>query len=91
MGFEVPGRIVGFPVVEGNRLDKGGLIARLDPRDYQETLAKHEANANFLKVERDRHQSLFDQGVDSRQVLDKSIKKIFFSFKRLPNSPGAMY
>ena len=74
MGFEVPGRIVGFPVVEGNRLDKGGLIARLDPRDYQETLAKHEANANFLKVERDRHQSLFDQGVDSRQVLDKSIK-----------------
>ena len=74
MAFEVPGRIIGFPVVEGDRLEKGGLIARLDPRDYEEALAKHEANAAFLKVERDRHQSLFDQGVDSRQVLDKALK-----------------
>lgn len=74
MAFEVQGRIIEFPVVEGDRLDKGALIAGLDPRDYEEALAKHEANAAFLKVERDRHQSLFDQGVDSRQVLDKALK-----------------
>jgi RND family efflux transporter MFP subunit len=74
MAFEVAGRIIDFPVVEGDRIARGGLIARLDPRDFEEALAKQEANANFLKVERDRHQSLFDQGVDSKQVLDKSIK-----------------
>jgi len=74
MAFEVAGRIIEFPVVEGDRLAKGDLIARLDPRDFKEALAKQKANANFLELERDRHQSLFDQGVDSRQVLDKSIK-----------------
>jgi len=72
LAFEVPGRIIDFPVVEGDRLAKGGLIARLDPRDYQEALAKQEANAEFLKAEYERRQSLFDQGVDSKQVLDKA-------------------
>ncbi len=90
MAFEVPGRIIGFPVVEGDRLDTGGLIARLDPRDFQEALAKHEANANFLKVERDRHQSLFDQGVDSRQVLDKAIKNYQISLSSVAQGQKAL-
>ncbi|HIF95790.1 MAG TPA: efflux RND transporter periplasmic adaptor subunit [Myxococcales bacterium] len=90
MAFEVAGRIIDFPVVEGDRIAKGGLIASLDPRDFEEALAKHEANANFLKVERDRHQSLFDQGVDSRQILDKSIKNYQIALSSVAQAKKAM-
>jgi RND family efflux transporter MFP subunit len=38
MAFEVPGRIVEFVHREGERVDKDGVLARLDPRDYQNQL-----------------------------------------------------
>ena len=74
MAFEVSGRIIEFPVVEGDRRQKGGLLARLDPRDFEEKLAKQKANSDFLNVEFERHKTLFAEGVDSKQVLDKAQK-----------------
>jgi len=72
MGFEVQGRIIEYPVVEGDRLKKGGLLAKLDPRDYQEAINKAQAQANFLETELARRRQLFDQGVDSELVYEKA-------------------
>lgn len=72
MGFEVHGRIIEYPVVEGDRLRKGDLIAKLDPRDYQEAVNKAQAQANFLKTELARRRQLFEQGVDSELIYDKA-------------------
>lgn len=74
MAFEVPGRVIEFPVVEGDRLKRGALIARLDPRDFEEALSKQQASADFLKIELERHQALYDKGVDSKHALDKASK-----------------
>ena len=72
MGFEVQGRMIEYPVVEGDRLKKGDLLAKLDPRDYQEAINKAQAQANFLETELARRRQLFDQGVDSELVYEKA-------------------
>ena len=41
LSFEVAGPLLRFPVLEGQTLQKGDLIAQLDPRDYE--LAVEEA------------------------------------------------
>ncbi len=38
MAFEVSGRIIEFLVKEGDVVDEGAVMARLDPRDYQQAL-----------------------------------------------------
>lgn len=90
MAFEVAGRIIEFPVVEGDRLQKGELIARLDPRDFEESLAKRQANSDFLKVEYGRHKSLYEQGVDSKQVVDKALKNYQISVSSVAQATKAL-
>jgi RND family efflux transporter MFP subunit len=43
MAFEVPGRIVEFVHGEGDRVETGGMLARLDPRDYENSLEQAKA------------------------------------------------
>ncbi len=38
--FKVPGQLIKFPVKESQKVRKGQLLARLDPRDYKTNLAK---------------------------------------------------
>ncbi len=38
LAFRVPGLLIELPVKEGQRVKKGQLIARLDPKDYQSQL-----------------------------------------------------
>ncbi len=73
MGFEVAGRMVEFPVVEGDRLKKGDLIARIDPRDFEQDLAKEEAQSGYRKAEYERSELLFNEGVDSIQTRDRAL------------------
>jgi RND family efflux transporter MFP subunit len=51
MAFEVPGRIVEFPVREGTFVPEGEVLARLDPRDYE--ARKDTAKANLRKAQAD--------------------------------------
>jgi RND family efflux transporter MFP subunit len=43
MAFEVPGRIVEFAYKEGTLVEAGAILARLDPRDYENTLEQSKA------------------------------------------------
>jgi RND family efflux transporter MFP subunit len=72
MAFEVPGRMIEFPVNEGDLLKKGDVIARLDPRDYEAALEKSMAIRKAAKAEFERRAELFRQGVDSKAVLEKA-------------------
>ncbi|RKZ42548.1 MAG: hypothetical protein DRQ41_06900 [Gammaproteobacteria bacterium] len=38
--FQVPGKLMEFPVKESQKVKKNALLARLDPRDYKTNLAK---------------------------------------------------
>ena len=43
VGFKVPGRIVELPVEEGQQVEQGALLARLDDADYKQRMRVDEA------------------------------------------------
>lgn len=70
LAFEVPGRVEAFPVVEGQRLGRGGLIARIDPADYVANRDAAAANRLAAEAEYERYRSLYASDVVSLQELE---------------------
>jgi RND family efflux transporter MFP subunit len=70
MAFEVPGRITEFPVDEGMQVEKGGLLARLDPRDFEADRDATVARMNMAKAEYERYMKLYEDNAVSLQDLD---------------------
>ena len=71
MAFEVPGRIVEFPVKEGDVVAKGALLARLDPRDYQARVDAARADFDNTEVNFRRAQKLFEEGALAELERDR--------------------
>ncbi|MCK5573304.1 MAG: biotin/lipoyl-binding protein, partial [Bacteroidetes bacterium] len=61
LSFRVGGPVIELKVVEGQRVRKGQVLARVDPRDY--LIALDEAKAAFIKAAADynRYQRLYEQ------------------------------
>lgn len=72
MAFEVPGKIVEFPAKESERVEKGQLLARLDPRDYEAELAKWRAQLNKTKTDLERYKTLYEQNVSPRAEYERA-------------------
>jgi len=70
LGFEVAGKIMDLPIEEGQRVDEGALLAKLDPRDYESRLRGEEANLAAARADFDRAKRLFEADVASEQDLD---------------------
>jgi len=98
MSFRVPGRIIELPIRKGEAVEKGQLIARLDPRDYE--IAVDAAKADFQRAEADfeRYKRLYesdavpladlDQRRSERDVarsrLDATEKDLSYTYLRAP-------
>jgi len=76
MGFEVAGRVIEFPVEEGQRVEEGQQLARLDDRDYQARLDSAKALVEDARVNFERATTLFNEGVSPKAELDR--KRAFF-------------
>lgn len=70
LGFEVTGQLIERPVNVGDQVKAGTVMARLDPRDYENALAQ-------AKAERDRARAFYDRvteaaktGAVARQDVD---------------------
>ena len=70
MAFEVSGKITEFRVVEGDRVRKGDILVRLDPRDFEADLQKARAVLAQAKADKERYEKLFAEGVASQAELD---------------------
>ena len=68
--FEVPGRISSFPVREGQWMQEGELIARLDDSNYRAQLTSSQAKVNAAKADYDRFRDLLDKGAVSQRDLE---------------------
>ncbi len=71
VGFEVEGRIIEFPVEEGQVVEPGDVVARLDTRDLEASLDKSVAKMENTRADFDRSQSLFEQGVEAEAERDR--------------------
>lgn len=74
MAFEVAGRIVEFAVKEGERVDAGQALARLDPRDYEAKLDAATARLNHSATERDRAKILYEKQVKPKAEYDLAVR-----------------
>lgn len=81
MGFEVAGRVMEFPVREGDELAEGDVLARLDARDYEAEF--NVAEANLAKAQADLARSENTNkalpGAVSKDTLESDIRstKVF--------------
>jgi RND family efflux transporter MFP subunit len=62
MAFEVPGKIIEFRFKEGEQVQEGEVLARLDDRDFQARLDSARAQAENARVNFERAQKLFEEG-----------------------------
>ena len=69
MGFEVAGRIIEFVFREGTRVEEDGVLARLDPRDYQNDLEQSQARERQASTYLDRIRLAFKTRAVSEQDL----------------------
>jgi len=65
LSFEVPGTLTELPAKQGQRVERGALLARLDPRDY-------EAKVKAAQAE-------YDKALANFKRADELIKKDFIS------------
>jgi multidrug efflux pump subunit AcrA (membrane-fusion protein) len=72
IGFEVAGRIIELPVTEGQAINEGDMVARLDPADFQARLDQATANHRQAQVTFERFEEIVESGAVSRQQLDRS-------------------
>lgn len=70
LAFEVPGRLVQFPVQEGVSVEEGQLLGQLDQTEFQASLDAAEARFRSSSETFERFSEVFERGAISRQELD---------------------
>jgi HlyD family secretion protein len=93
VGFKVPGRIVELPVEEGQQVEQGALLARLDDADYRQKVRIDEAGVRVRETnlaltlagtreqeKKASHQSVLDAQADfDQKKLDNDRAQQLFS------------
>jgi RND family efflux transporter MFP subunit len=68
---EATGQIIDLLVEEGQKIEKGQVLLKLDDRDYRTRLAQIEANYKLAKVNYDRTEALVKKGITPKTELDR--------------------
>ena len=90
MAFEVPGRIIEFPVLEGQNVKKGQVLARLDPTDYEASKEKAVAERNAGRAEFNRYNAAFKENAVTRQDLDLAKRNLEVAEANLKSADKAV-
>lgn len=87
LSSEVSGEIIELPVVEGQQVEKGDLLVKVNPEIYQSNLersqagfqnvranlAQAEANLKEAEANYERNKSLFEKGIISKAEWDRIV------------------
>jgi HlyD family secretion protein len=97
IGTKILGQIVAEPIVEGQHVKVGDLLARIDDRDYQAQLKQAYADrdlaqANFVlkRARAVRLRELYKQGVESKDSLDDAENQLAVAVAELKRADGAI-
>ena len=72
LSFRIAGEIVELPILDGQRVKQGQILARLDSRTAQNELKNAQAEFELASSEHTRKKSLFDKGIISRSSYDRA-------------------
>jgi RND family efflux transporter MFP subunit len=90
MSFEMAGRIIEFPVVEGQQVERGTVLARLDPADFQAELQTEVARRNAARATYERTKVLYQTGAASGEDLDKARRDFEVTAARIKTAEKAV-
>ncbi len=71
LAFEVPGRLIERPVEVGDRVERGQVLAELDPRDFAAALKSAEAELKRDQANFERAEGMLAEDVISRAQYDR--------------------
>ena len=69
---KISGEVIAVPVVEGDTVTKGQVIARIDPADYRIALDKAEASYRLAFADLKRRQHLFQKALIPKSELENA-------------------
>jgi RND family efflux transporter MFP subunit len=72
LAFNVAGQIIELPLKKGQRVSKSELLARLDPRDFENALADRKAVLEKAKFDLEKIRSLYEKKVAAKDELTKA-------------------
>ncbi|HAU29870.1 MAG TPA: efflux RND transporter periplasmic adaptor subunit [Rhodospirillaceae bacterium] len=73
LAFRVGGQVVAIPVLAGQAIKQGDLIARLDDAPYRATLADRKARYDLAQVNYTRQKTLFEKKQVAKSRLDEAV------------------
>ena len=71
LAAEVPGKLIERPADVGDRVERGQLLARLDPRDYEARLLSTRGAYQTAKANYERAEALLAEGAVAESVRDQ--------------------
>jgi RND family efflux transporter MFP subunit len=72
LAFRVSGVLTEFPVLAGEPVKKGQLLAKLDPEDFQLQYDERKARFELAKSQLSRIKQLFEKRITSQSELDEA-------------------
>ena len=72
LAFRVNGELIEFPVLAGEHVEKGDLLAKLDPEDFQLQFDERKARYELAKSQLRRIEQLFEKKITSQSELDQA-------------------
>jgi RND family efflux transporter MFP subunit len=74
LAFQVEGELVALPPIEGETLERGALLAALDPEDFELALERAEAELQLASADYQRSRDLFARGAvpEARRDQDRA-------------------
>ena len=87
LAFEVAGKILSIPVAKNQRVKKGDVIARLDPKDFEDNVAKAKAaldrdNESFVRYRNVAANAVSKEEVSRAEAQVKTSQATYDSARR---------
>jgi RND family efflux transporter MFP subunit len=73
LAFRVNGELLEFPVLAGQEVKKGQLLAKLDPEDLQLQYEQRSAQYDLASSQLNRIKSLYDKSITSKSEYDQAL------------------
>lgn len=73
LAFRVNGELLEFPALAGQHVEKGQLLAKLDPEDFKLQYDERKARFELAQSQLQRVKKLFDKSITSQSELDQAL------------------
>jgi multidrug efflux system membrane fusion protein len=90
LSFRVGGPLIEFPVREGHSVRAGGVVARIDPRDFRIRLEAARADRERTTADFRRYASLYEKDAVSQAQLDQARAAMEVAQARLDDASAAL-